>query len=114
MSQGVAFWKPESGGPGRVVFGTPDGRLIVLDARNGAPVTTFGDQGVLNLRIGSNDDDCRLGYGLQLVVHRVAGQFTNPRSDWSACIRADPLFCVIRSSVSFTYDTKAVYNAPTK
>jgi quinoprotein glucose dehydrogenase len=37
------------------VFGTGDGRLIELDAKTGAPVAGFGDNGAVDLRAGVAD-----------------------------------------------------------
>jgi quinoprotein glucose dehydrogenase len=36
----------------RIFFGTIDGRLIALDAKSGKPVTTFGNNGIINLQEG--------------------------------------------------------------
>ncbi|PYP77558.1 MAG: quinoprotein glucose dehydrogenase [Gemmatimonadetes bacterium] len=56
--RGVAYWEgrgPNGSRDTRIVYGTIDGRLIVLDAATGRPVPTFGDAGVVNLRAGMTD-----------------------------------------------------------
>ena len=40
----------------RIFIGVLDGRLIALDAANGKPITSFGKNGVVNLREGLGDD----------------------------------------------------------
>ena len=44
--RGVTYWPGESEHAPRILFGTGDGRLIALDAKTGAPVPGFGDNGV--------------------------------------------------------------------
>ncbi|HEX2759238.1 MAG TPA: PQQ-binding-like beta-propeller repeat protein [Rhizomicrobium sp.] len=46
-TRGVAYWP---GSRPQIVFGTRAGLLIALDARTGAPVKGFGQDGVVNLR----------------------------------------------------------------
>lgn len=53
-NRGVAYWDGGKSG-GRIVYGTPDGRLIELDARTGKPCLDFGDNGIVNLRAGVAD-----------------------------------------------------------
>lgn len=54
-SRGVAYWPGDRTTPPRILFGTGDGRLIALDAKTGAPVTEFGNNGSVDLRIGVAD-----------------------------------------------------------
>ena len=49
---GVAYWS--DGSDQRILYVTPGYRLIALDARSGKLVTTFGVEGVVDLRL--NDD----------------------------------------------------------
>lgn len=58
VNRGVAFWK--KGRKQRILMGTPDGRLISLDARSGKPDPAFGDNGVVNLKAGVTN----LSYGV--------------------------------------------------
>lgn len=56
-SRGVSTWVDPDRAAGeplqrRIFVGTIDGRLIALDALNGRPVDTFGDQGQIDLRYG--------------------------------------------------------------
>jgi quinoprotein glucose dehydrogenase len=50
--RGLAYWS--NGAEERILYITPGYRLIALNARTGALVTTFGDGGVVDLRL--NDD----------------------------------------------------------
>lgn len=54
--RGVTYWedpKPAAEAcASRIFFGTLDGRLISLDARNGEPCASFGEQGTVNLSAG--------------------------------------------------------------
>ena len=54
--RGVAYWQSETGDDRRVLYGTFDGRLICLDAKNGKTCQGFGGDGVVNLRAGVSDD----------------------------------------------------------
>jgi quinoprotein glucose dehydrogenase len=49
---GVAYWT--DGREERILYVTPGYRLIALDAKTGAPVPTFGNKGVVDLKL---DDD---------------------------------------------------------
>jgi quinoprotein glucose dehydrogenase len=49
---GVAYWA--DGQDERILYVTPGYRLIALDAKTGIPVSTFGKEGVVDLRL--NDD----------------------------------------------------------
>ena len=62
VSRGVAYWS--DGKQRRVLFGTPDGRLVSLDARTGLLDPAFGDAGVVDLRAGTDRDLSRLPYGV--------------------------------------------------
>ena len=48
--RGVAYWPGSGGIPPRLFTGGGDGRMIALDARTGALVTTFGDRGIVDLK----------------------------------------------------------------
>jgi len=52
VNRGVAYWADKSGKQKRILFGTPDGRLISLDARTGKPDPAFGKGGVVDLHEG--------------------------------------------------------------
>ena len=52
--RGVAYWRG-SQNESRIIFGTVDGRLVALNAKDGVPVETFGDHGIVNLRNGVAD-----------------------------------------------------------
>ena len=52
--RGLAYWKDSRSGEERILYVTPGYRLIALNARTGSPVTTFGESGVVDLKL--NDD----------------------------------------------------------
>jgi len=54
--RGVSYWPGDKNSPARILLGTLDGRLVALNARTGAPVPSFGDEGEVNLRDGVAND----------------------------------------------------------
>ncbi len=51
----MTYWQSKTGGEGRILYGTFDGRLIALDAKTGKPCREFGKGGTLDLRAGVAD-----------------------------------------------------------
>jgi quinoprotein glucose dehydrogenase len=49
--RGVAYWS-DGKGDNRVLYVTPGYRLIALNAKTGAPVPSFGKDGVVDLKVG--------------------------------------------------------------
>ena len=65
VNRGVAYWSDgKRNGRRRVLLGTPDGRLLSLDARTGVPDSGFGDGGTLDLRRGLGRDVAKMTYGV--------------------------------------------------
>jgi membrane-bound PQQ-dependent dehydrogenase (glucose/quinate/shikimate family) len=62
IHRGVAYWT--DGERQRIYYGTIDGRLFAIDATNGKPVESFGENGMINLRIGVADEHPRAAYGM--------------------------------------------------
>ena len=62
INRGPAYWS--RGKERRLYWGTLDGRLFALNARNGRPVGSFGTGGVLNLRAGMADRFQKRIYGM--------------------------------------------------
>lgn len=69
--RGVEYWPGTRTIPARILFGTRDGRLIVLDARSGKPATGFGINGIVDLKtpsvMGEHDaqgSESYPGYGM--------------------------------------------------
>jgi glucose dehydrogenase len=62
INRGVAFWG--RGGDKRVFVGTLDGRLFALNAADGKPVHSFGENGVINLRAGFTEPYPNRTYGM--------------------------------------------------
>ena len=52
--RGVAYWS--DGAEERILYVTPGYRLIALDARTGIPVSSFGVNGVVDLRLNDDQD----------------------------------------------------------
>jgi len=50
--RGVSYWKGAKGYEPRIVYGTMDGWLLALDAKTGKLVPSFGDGGMVDLKIG--------------------------------------------------------------
>jgi len=57
--RGVAYWASPDGADRRIVYVTPGYRMIALDARTGAPVSSFGQNGVVDLK-ADNDQELDL------------------------------------------------------
>ncbi len=53
--RGVAYWE-DANGNGRVVYITPGYQLIALDARTGRRIPSFGDEGIVDLKVGLGVD----------------------------------------------------------
>jgi quinoprotein glucose dehydrogenase len=50
--RGVAYWT-DGRGDNRILYVTPGYRLIALDAKTGQPVSSFGKDGVVDLKVGA-------------------------------------------------------------
>lgn len=50
IHRGVSYW--EKGKDKRIIFGTPDARLIALNAKDGSLVKSFGENGIVDLSKG--------------------------------------------------------------
>ena len=48
--RGLAYWVSEDGSEERVIYVTPGYRMMALDAVTGNPVTSFGDNGIVDLK----------------------------------------------------------------
>jgi quinoprotein glucose dehydrogenase len=91
--RGVAWWSSRDGADQRIVYVTPGYRMIALDARTGAPVASFGENGVVDLKqnfdqeidldggnIGLNATPLVVGDVIVVgAAHRPAG---SPESTW--------------------------------
>jgi glucose dehydrogenase len=60
--RGISYWPGDTQLPPRILAATTDGRLFALDARSGKRIPSFGDDGVINLRIGVADN--LVAYGI--------------------------------------------------
>ena len=71
--RGVSYWPGTAGFPPQVVYGSIDGWLIALDAKTGKPVTTFGFDGMVDLKAGVATDkypNARLGVTSPLAFYK--------------------------------------------
>jgi quinoprotein glucose dehydrogenase len=57
VARALAFWRDPESGAIRLLYVTGDGRLVALDAAKGAPIRAFGEDGIVDLRIGLVDGD---------------------------------------------------------
>lgn len=65
VNRGVAYWSDgKSNGERRILMGTPDGRLISLNAKTGSLDSRFAQGGTLDLRKGLDRDITGMGYGV--------------------------------------------------
>jgi quinoprotein glucose dehydrogenase len=91
--RGVAGWSSGDGAEQRIIYVTPGYRMIALDAKTGTPVTSFGENGVVDLKqnfdqeidldggnIGLNATPLVVGDVIVVgAAHRPAG---SPESTW--------------------------------
>jgi quinoprotein glucose dehydrogenase len=70
--RGVSYWESRDGRDRRILYGTPDGRLVALDAGTGRLRTDFGDGGMVDLRSGVADDwpHAELGVSSPPAIYR--------------------------------------------
>ncbi len=54
--RGVAYWSAPNGSDSRVIYVTPGYRMLALDAKTGAPISTFGHDGVVDLKLDNDQD----------------------------------------------------------
>jgi quinoprotein glucose dehydrogenase len=91
--RGVAWWSSRDGAEQRIIYVTPGYRMIALDAKTGARVASFGENGVVDLKrnfdqeidldggnIGLNATPLVVGDVVVVgAAHRPAG---SPESTW--------------------------------
>jgi quinoprotein glucose dehydrogenase len=49
--RGVSYWASPDGSDQRIVYVTPGYRMLALDAKTGIPIASFGDEGVVDLKL---------------------------------------------------------------
>lgn len=54
--RGVAWWASEDGEQERIIYVTPGYRMIALDARTGIPDPSFGENGVVDLKLNFDQE----------------------------------------------------------
>jgi quinoprotein glucose dehydrogenase len=52
----VSYWSSPDGSDQRIIYVTPGYRLLALDAKTGIPVSTFGVEGVVDLKQGNDQE----------------------------------------------------------
>jgi len=72
VHRGVSYWEAADGADRRILYGTPDGRLIALDAGSGRPKADFGQGGMVDLRVGVADawPEAPLGVSSPPAIYR--------------------------------------------
>ncbi|HYL38105.1 MAG TPA: PQQ-binding-like beta-propeller repeat protein [Bryobacteraceae bacterium] len=84
--RGVTFWPGDAQAPAQIFAGTSDGRLIALNAETGKPVPGFGNEGIVNLRVGVTEKFPSMPYHMSspgaiyknLIITGSQGQEDNP------------------------------------
>jgi len=74
--RGLSYWESEDGSEQRIIYVTPGYRMIALDAKTGGLVESFGDNGVVDLKLNFDQDidlvDSNIGLNATpLVVNDV-------------------------------------------
>jgi quinoprotein glucose dehydrogenase len=54
--RGLSYWESPDGSDKRIVFVTPGYQMIALDAATGRPVETFGNNGIVDLKLEDDQD----------------------------------------------------------
>jgi quinoprotein glucose dehydrogenase len=54
--RGVAYWSAPNGSDQRIIYVTPGYRMLALDAKTGQPISTFGHDGVVDLKLDNDQD----------------------------------------------------------
>ncbi len=57
--RGVSFWSSTDGSDQRIIYVTPGYRMLALNAKTGVPISTFGQDGVVDLKL-ENDQELDL------------------------------------------------------
>ena len=72
VHRGVSYWEAADGADRRILYGTPDGRLVALDAGSGLPKAGFGQGGMVDLRVGVADawPEAPLGVSSPPAIYR--------------------------------------------
>ena len=91
--RGLSYWESADGNERHIIYVTPGYRMIALDAESGDPVPSFGDNGVVDLKLNFDQDidlvDSNIGLNATPLVvgdvvvvgaaHRPAG---NMETTW--------------------------------
>lgn len=62
--RGIAYWPGDQTNPPELVFGTYDGFLMAVNAKTGAALSSFGNGGEIDLKVGMKDKFPDVHYGL--------------------------------------------------
>jgi quinoprotein glucose dehydrogenase len=89
--RGVSYWSSPDGTDRRIIYVTPGYRMLALDAKTGIPISSFGDDGVVDLKQNFDQEidlvDSNVGLNATPLVvgdvvvvgaaHRPAGSMTS-------------------------------------
>ena len=84
--RGVTYWAGDKQAPPQILAGTSDGRLIAINAKTGKLVPGFGQEGVVDLRVGVTEKFPKAPYHLaspgiifrNLIVTGAQGKEDDP------------------------------------
>jgi quinoprotein glucose dehydrogenase len=70
--RGVSYWEARDRSDRRILYGTPDGRLVALDAVTGRLCRDFGEGGIVDLHVGAADrwPHAKLGVSSPPTIYR--------------------------------------------
>ena len=61
--RGVSYWAGDAKNPARIIASTTDGKIYALDAKTGALISGFGDNGMVDMHAQLTADFPTAGYG---------------------------------------------------
>jgi quinoprotein glucose dehydrogenase len=73
--RGLAYWS-DAGRDARIIYVTPGYRMVALDAKTGMPVSTFGKNGAVDLKLDDDQEMDLIGGEVGLLAAPVIGKDT--------------------------------------
>ena len=63
-SRGISYWPGKGQDSPEIFIGTSNGKLVALNAKDGKPIEQFGENGILNVRVGVAEKFPNAHYGI--------------------------------------------------